>query len=113
MNVSRDWRAVRLSTKRGHQTNCAYVHQLTYRTDRPYDEVKKTKAIESKRYPQPSSIRQTLGKHLGDVVVECIPTDILKRLKSEMTSDNLQATVETYDNVECIVEFITGKRNIM
>lgn len=53
-----------------------------YRTsDRSYNEIEKSKGFNSQRYPSPHEIKQSLGDHIGNRVVDLIPKDIFQKFK--------------------------------
>lgn len=52
-------------------------------SDMSPEEIKKIKAIESDQYPHPHTIKQCLGENLGDVVIDMISEDLLRRMQFE------------------------------
>lgn len=56
-----------------------------------YNEIEKRKAIKNNTYPQPSTIKHSLGEHLGQVVIDTIPKHVLHQFTTEFGSGKLSS----------------------
>lgn len=55
--------------------------------DKSSVEIEKNKAILSKKYPHPHSIKKCLGDKLGSIIIDLIPEDILEQFETVSTGE--------------------------